>query len=187
LSIFVPNIRRVCQRTRAKLYILALVLALVALLLSALWPNPVLEVRAGPELRLVKVIPVASGERITYSYVHSVQKTPVDEIIEVSAGGYLVVRETVYDMYGAGLPSDFLCGDYSIDAQSGKFRISNMSREMHSLPVRVAFTPGQTLEVRGEKTPLSSLAPPTTQLVIQVATMPRAATLMRQGQEYVNH
>lgn len=158
---------------------LLLLAVVTAALLWVVWPTTVLEIRAGPEDVLVKTIPVSSGELITYSYVHSVQKTPVDEIIEVSAGGHLVVRETVYDMYGAGLPSDILGGDFSIDVENGKFRISNMSRDMLSWPVRVTFTPGQTLEVRGEKLPLSSLAPPTNRLVISVNTIPRAATLLR--------
>lgn len=179
MSVLVTNFQGVLRRSRTRYYVLALLPLLGTLLVWGLWPTTALEIRAGPEEKLVRSIPVSPGERITYSYVHSVQQTPVDEIIEVSANGHLIVRETVYDMFGAGLPSDSQGSSFSVDANNHKFVISGMSRDMESWPVRVTFTPGQTLEIRGEKIPFSSLAPPTTRLVIHVAMVPRVATLLQ--------
>ncbi len=143
-----------------------------------LWPATFLEIRAGEGGKLLKAIPVTRGERVTYSYVHSVMKTRVDEVLEVAAGDHLVVRETLYDMFGAGLPSDVPDGIVSIDAATGKFRISQMSRDLPIMRVRVGFVAQQTLEVGAEMIRLDSLAPPTSLLVVGAATRPRIVSLL---------
>jgi hypothetical protein len=161
-----------------RMSIAALVLALAGLLAWSLWPTTVLEIRQGDDGRLLRQISVDLGESITYSYVHSVQKTRVEEVLEV-APDHLVVRATIFDVYGAGLPSDLPDGDPSIDPVTGKFQILNMSRVLASWPVRVAFTAEQTLRVDGAELRLDSLASPTTLLVIDVASRPRFLALLR--------
>ncbi len=156
-------------------------LAFAALAAWALWPTSTLDIRAGREERLVKSIPVTIGERITYSYLHSVQKKPIDEVLEIAPNDHLVVRETTYEMTGAGLPSDVLDGDFVIDPATGKWKIINMSRDIPEWHVRVAFTAQQTLEVSGEKFRLDSLATPTTLLVVGIANHPRIVTLLGLG------
>jgi hypothetical protein len=153
------------------------VLAVAAAALWATWPETVLEIRAGEGGSLVKVIPVSTGERITYSYLHSVQKSRVDEVLQVDPNGHLVVKETEYDMFGAGLPSDLPDGDLSLDANSGRFRITNMSRDIPVLRIRVAFTAEQTLDVKGDRFRLDSLAAPTSLLVIEVGSRHRISAI----------
>jgi hypothetical protein len=155
-----------------------LALAVAGLLAWGLGPVPVLEIREAGSGHLLRQIPVDLGDRITYSYVHSVQKTRVDEVLEV-APDHLVVRATTFDVYGAGLPSDLPDGDPSIDPVTGKFQILNMSRALPDWPVRVAFTAEQTLEVGGTELRLDSIASPTTLLVIDVGTRPRVLELLR--------
>ena len=158
-------------------YVFLVVLALAAVVAGltwAFWPIWVLEIRGGWDDQPIKIVPVAIGDRITYSYLHSVQKTPVDEVIEISAGGHLTVREAVYGMFGAGLPSDLPDGTFSVDEAQGKFHISNMSRELPTpWRIRVAFTPGQTIEIHGEKLNLASLVSPTKELAVDVVRRPR--------------
>ncbi len=157
----------------------ALVVAL--LLVWASWPTTTLEIRAGTGGPLLKTFPVTPGERITYRYIHSVERTPVDEIMEVAPNDHLVVRETVYQDFGAGLPGESheIDGNFSLDAADGRFTISGMSRDIPLWEVRVAFTAQQTLEVRGKAMRLDSLAPPTSLLVIDIVTRPRIETLLR--------
>ncbi len=152
---------------------------IVATLLAwAFWPVTVLEIHKGEDGPVVKAMPVTLGQRITYSYVHSIQKRPVDEILEVASIGHLVVRETDYDMMGVGLPSDVLDGDFVFDDERDKFRIVNMSRDLPVMRVRVATTISQTMTVGGDKFKLDSLATPMTLLVIDVVSRPRIATLL---------
>ena len=126
---------------------------------------------------MLDTVPVGLGDIITYSYRHSVEKTRVDEMMEV-ASDHFVVRSTVYDMTGAGLPSDLLGGDLSIDAATGKFRIDNMTLDMPDWRVRVAFTAEQTVEIHGREFRLDSLAPPATLLVLDVTSRPRILGLL---------
>lgn len=172
-----PGFVSVLVARRFPRWVPLLALAGALLALWALWPVTVLEIRAGPEERLVKAIRVTPRERITYRYLHSVQKTPVDEVIEVVSNGHLVVRETAYETFGAGLPSDLPDGTFVADAGTGRFRILDMSRDLPEWRVRVAFTAEQTLEVRGERFRLDSLAAPTTVLVIAAVHRPRFSVL----------
>jgi hypothetical protein len=149
----------------------------VAFLVWVLWPTSVLEIHAGEGGPLVKVIPITPGDRMTYTYIHSIQKRPVDEILEMAPNGHLVVRETDYDMLGVGLPSDVLDGDFVFDDVNKKFRIVNMSRDIPVMRVWVASTISQTLTVEGEEFRLDSLAKPLSLLVINIARRPRFATL----------
>ncbi len=163
-----------------RLAFLGLVVLGAGLILAwAAWPVTVLEIRAGTEERLVKSLPVDAGERIVYTYRHSIQTTLVDEILEVAPGGRLVVRETLYDMTGVGLPSDVPDGEVSIDPATNRFRISNMSRDLSPWRVRVGYVSEQTLRVRDLVFRLDSLAPPPTLLVVRPVEGPRIAILAR--------
>ena len=165
---------------RQPLWVSAPALVAVLLLLWAFWPTTILEIRAGADGRLLKTFPVTPGDKIIYRYVHSVAKTPVDEIMEVAPNDHLVLRETVYQDFGAGLPGDSheIDGTFSIDFADGRFRISGMSRDIPTWEVRVAFTAQQTLLVKGQTMRLDSLAPPTSLLVINVTTRPRVESLL---------
>jgi hypothetical protein len=179
LSYSTPGgIRPVAPGHSRRAWITGGVLAAAILLAWLLWPVTVLEIRQGEDGPLLKEIPVTSGERITYTYVHSIQKRPVDEIMEVGSNDHLVLRETAYDMYGVGLPSDVLDGTPYTDPKDGRFHILNMSRDIPVWLVRVGFVSEQTLEVRGETFRLDSLAPPMTLLEIGVASRARLATLL---------
>lgn len=63
---------------------------------------------AGPEGShvLLKRFPVAPGDRLTLRFKHSVERTWVEEIFRVDEGYRLVLEETRYESFGAGLPFD---------------------------------------------------------------------------------
>jgi hypothetical protein len=70
-----------------------------------LFPVQTLEVRSR---RMDKVIfreMTAPGDVFTFSYIHSIEKIPVEGVFAVEEGGALRVVETRFPSYGAGLPS----------------------------------------------------------------------------------
>lgn len=154
---------------------LLLALLLAGLVAWLLWPVTQLEIRAGDEGRLVMALPVEVGDRVTYGYVHSVEKGWSGEMLEVGSNGEMVVRETVFEAGGRGQPSDITEGSLSLDPDGTRFRITNLDRPIPSWRVRVAFTAQQTLEVAGRTIRLDSLAPPTTLLTIGGFQRPRAS------------
>jgi len=151
--------------------------AVVALLTWALWPVTVLEIRVGRSRPVVKSLQVTPGERITYRYLHSVEKSWINEIMEVAPNRRLVVRETLFDVTGRGEPSNISDSDFSMDPITHRFRISNMNRSIPSWAVRVAFTAQQTVQVGDESFRLDSLAPPTTLLTVTVVSRTRLGFL----------
>jgi hypothetical protein len=153
--------------------IVLLVAAAVTMLTWMLWPITVLEIRVGENGPVAKSLPVTAGERLTYRYQHSVEKGWIDEILEIAPNGHLVVRETLYDAAGRGIPSDNPDGDFSVDPVTHRLRVSNMNRDIPSWPVRVAFTAQQTVQIGDETFRLDSLAPPTTLLTVSVVTHSR--------------
>ncbi len=78
--------------------------------------------------------PVRAGDRYTVRFVHSVARTPVDEIYEITPGAS-TLRETVYDMFGAGLPSEPLEGQ-SFSVEDGKFHIRGFELKIPALTYR---------------------------------------------------
>ena len=71
--------------------------------------------------RPVYVRAVKAGERYTIRFIHSVERRPVDEIYEI-APDCSILRETVYDMFGAGLPAEPEPGK-TFSVENGKFHI----------------------------------------------------------------
>ncbi len=148
-----------------------------ALLIWSLQPTATLEIRAGEEGQLVKAVPVEAGERITYTFVHSVHRTPVTETLEVGADGHLRLREVEFDTTGAGVLPEELGGTFLVDEQEGKFRVVDLSLDVSPWRMRVAVAQQQSLVIRGETISINSLAPPQTRLAISVASRPRLAVL----------
>ena len=79
--------------------------------------------------------PVSIGDRYTIRFIHSVMRTPVDEIYEIDKD-CSVLRETVYDMVGAGLPSAPEEGQ-TFSIEDDKFHIRGYSLRIPDLTYRI--------------------------------------------------
>lgn len=91
---------------------------------------------AGPELRL------------TVDFIHSVQKTPVREILKVEPGGKsLELVETRYHSFGVGLP--FLAEEGEFRREGDDFVLRGMHRHFPGLSLRTGVGTELTLTVEG--------------------------------------
>ena len=79
---------------------------------------------------------VAPGDEFEISYTHSVARTTVLEKFRVRPDRKIVVFETVYQDFGAGLPSELDEGA-QVEVGPGGVRITGMERVMSSIPLRV--------------------------------------------------
>lgn len=84
---------------------------------------------------------MTSGETWRIQYVHSVQKTPVEEYFLVTGDNELVLYETHYQSYGVGLP--FLATDGIFEQKDGYFVL-----KLHRVFPQVKFRAG--LEAKPE-------------------------------------
>ena len=70
-----------------------------------LFPVQTFEVRSRRTDRVIFREMTAPGDVFTFSYIHSIEKIPVEGVFAVEEGGSLRVVETRFPSYGAGLPS----------------------------------------------------------------------------------
>lgn len=104
----------------------------------------------------VIVKPLIGEVNLRIRYIHSVQKTPVEEYLKVKTFGKIKLYETRYQSFGVGLP--FL-GSEGEFYQDGDFYVMDMEREFKSLILRVGQTTDLTLEVDGDVLPLYKTLP----------------------------
>ncbi len=78
---------------------------------------------------------ISNGDQFTIRCIHSVEKTPVDEIYEI-IDGQITLIETVYSDFGAGLP---YCSfeNQKFIREPGKFRITGYTLKIPRLDIRV--------------------------------------------------
>lgn len=84
--------------------ILGAILALSALVGLMLIPVRTLEVTSKHRGAVVWRAPATPGDMITFAYIHSIEKIPVEGRFAIEADGMLRIVDTRFTSYGAGLP-----------------------------------------------------------------------------------
>jgi hypothetical protein len=106
----------------------------------------VILIKSGEQLLLSA--PMGPGDRLMYSYIHSVEKTMVREYFQVSEGA-LNLTHTEMQSYGAGLPSEHTDG---FSFSQGWFSIP-LNRSFEKIVLRASPATDQCLT-----TPTSSMS-----------------------------
>lgn len=137
-------------------YIRVLLLLVSVLLLFGGWQlgRPYLFIRG--EGKTIAALPAAAGDELVIRFIHSVQKTPVEEYLAVEDGG-LVLKKTRYRSLGVGLP--FLATEGSFKGEDGWFVFDNMNRKFPSLSLRPGVGTRLTAEFSGREYRLYELLP----------------------------
>ena len=104
---------------------------------------------------------LAEGEGFAIRYTHSVALTPVEDHF-VIRGGVIHLDRTVYQDFGAGLPSAPEAGQ-QMSAGHGRIVMSGYDRPLRTFDVRVGRVAGHALLLRDgaetRETPLADVAP----------------------------
>ncbi|SHN36576.1 DUF1850 domain-containing protein [Gracilibacillus kekensis] len=77
---------------------------------------------------------IEKGDQFAHQYIHSVEKSPVKEVFELSKSGELVTMESWTKSFGAGLPYQHQ-GDVSI--KDGFYVMQNLNRPIHGGVLRM--------------------------------------------------
>lgn len=115
---------------------------------------------------IYRTIPVKSGEKLSLSFVHSVQRTPVIENFIVEDSYILTLDSTEYQSFGVGLP--FLAEDGIFQAEKDKFVMKDMNRPQECLRLRTGPEAKLSLTYAGQTIPLYSVFPAGTLVIIRV-------------------
>lgn len=88
------------------------------------------------ESKVVYIDKIKDGEQIIFSYIHSVSKTPIKEILYID-GENISLQEVRYiDQGGAGMP-EFTWGDEKFEKDGNEFVIKNFKRDFEHIPITV--------------------------------------------------
>ncbi len=139
-------------------------------LLVALWQIltlPCLVVTAGGERLLVRE--AVAGLPFSLRFIHSVQKTPVEEFLVVNKERTeLTLTATKYQSFGVGLP--FLASEGEFTQEGDYYYLRGQNRHYKNLDLRVGVGTELSLNVAGKILPLAEKYPPGT--LVELKLMP---------------
>lgn len=145
---------------------LAGALLLILVLAGLLAPDPRLAVT--DESGATRLIAPA----LTLRYVHSVERTIVEEDLGADVRGVRVL-ETRFSSFGAGLPSQPQWGGRFVPATAGVMAVADMSVVLPEVRIRVGRVSEQALVDRGRAVRLDTLVAPGQAVTIRSVTLPR--------------
>ena len=144
-----------------------LMVAVIGLLLAGVFCYPLsvltLTERTGSDELL---IPLLQGKSFTYEFIHSVQKTPVQEHFVAAPENQILLTSTTYQSYGAGLP--FLPSEGKLTINGGKFSLEGLNR--HYKTINIGYMPlaHQSLLYGGQRYDLGEYFLPGTLIKIEI-------------------
>ena len=149
---------------RAYAIALAVAVFLVAFdILSA----PALFLRAGDDM-IVLVRQIRDEVPVTIHFIHSVQKTPVEEFLTAHTDGHFHLAGTRYQSHGVGLP--FLPEEGTF-RQEGEYFVLDMDRDYSALSLRTGVGTELTIEAGGARIPVYEMYPVGTRIDLVVAPL----------------
>lgn len=134
-------------------------LALVILFLSTHQPK----IFVGTENFTVAVANSVENLPLTIKFIHSVQKTPVIEELELQNGEF-VLKRTKYQSQGVGLPFDAGDGTFYRD---GEWFVFDMNRHFKNLELRTGKGTQLTIILDGKTYELYKILPVGTKIIVK--------------------
>lgn len=121
---------------------------------------PVLMIRQAPDGPIVFQSPVDEGSRFSLSYIHSIHRTPVEELFVINENRQIVLDAMIFESYGVGMPSS-LEGNETFRMADGKMQIEHIDRTLPAFDLRIGqVIAGHKLRLGEQEIPLSKLSKP---------------------------
>jgi hypothetical protein len=127
---------------------------------------PVLEIIDGRVGRVAFCVRVQPGEEFVLSFVHSVNRRPVYDILRAE-GDHLVIVKSRFDSFGAGMPESSTSEGTLAVAPDGWLEWT-VNQPVPEITVRVGRVADHTLNLKSREIRLSDLAEPGSALTFRV-------------------
>lgn len=147
-------------------YLIALAAAAVLVAFDIL-STPALFLQADGQ-KTVLVRQLRDEVPLTVRFIHSVQKTPVEEFLTAYADGHFHLTGTRYQSHGVGLP--FLPEEGTF-RQEGDYFVLDMDRDYPALSLRTGVGTQLTIEAGGTRVPVYEMYPVGTRIDLVVAPL----------------
>jgi len=105
---------------------------------------------------------------LTIHFIHSVQKTPVEEFLTAHADGHFHLTGTRYQSHGVGLP--FLAEEGTF-RQEGDYFVLDMDRDYSELSLRTGVGTELVIEAGGARLSVYEMYPVGTRIDLVVAPL----------------
>lgn len=166
----IPHSLNQIGASKKALLILVSFLILISLLFFLVWPHHWLlarDDRSGAHLGMWRIEP---EEPFTIIYIHSVQLSPVTETYHFNPSGDLILDETLFSSYGAGLPATT---PYDFEITEDSFRIYNIQLKMEHLVYRTgAVRANHRLLIGDQDIPFTTFSEPRQAVELTYARKP---------------
>ena len=147
-------------------YLIALCAAVVLVAFDIL-SAPALFLQADGQ-KTILVRQIRDEVPLTIHFIHSVQKTPVEEFLTAHADGHFHLTGTRYQSHGVGLP--FLPEEGAF-RQEGDYFILDMDRDYSELSLRTGVGTELAIEAGGTRVPVYEMYPVGTRIDLVVAPL----------------
>ena len=147
-------------------YVIALCAAVLLVALDIL-SAPALFLQADGK-KIVLARQIRDEVPVTIHFIHSVQKTPVEEFLTAHADGHFHLAGTRYQSHGVGLP--FLPEEGSF-RQEGDYFVLDMERDYKELSLRTGVGTELTITVGDQIIPAYEMYPVGTRIDLVVAPL----------------
>ncbi|SHE98838.1 DUF1850 domain-containing protein [Desulforamulus putei] len=148
------------RRRTGRIWVLASIVLAVLLLVPL--PTLLLSSQQGEPVLL---LPMLFDQSFTVEYIHSVNKTPVQEHFILAPGNDLLLTSTTFKALGVGTP--FLPEEGKLENRSGVYVLSGINR--HFKQINMAFMPltRHALVYRGKRYDFKDYFPPGSLIALQ--------------------
>ena len=102
---------------------------------------------------------ISNAEEFVVSFMHSVNRTPVNEFIKIQGNKFLVYKTTFYS-YGAGMPEYDAQSKQKVTIDNGLVQIENIDRELDNFTYMVGTYADHTLSYKDNSMKLSEFIQP---------------------------
>lgn len=122
----------------------------------------------GKGTQLIKAVEASPDTTVEISFIHSVQKTRVEELLVVDeARSGFVLQSTRYHSFGVGLP--FMETDGNFHREGNTFVMEDMNRHFKELNLRTGVGTELTVKIDGESYRLYEMFNPGEEIDIRIA------------------
>jgi len=159
--------------------------AVIIAIIFLLSPIQYIEVSNNVDAAVYERIVTRLDASLTVKYTHSVMKTPVYEHYQIMPDKRIMLKETEFSSYGAGLPE---VGNHDFEMTSKGFRVYNINRPFDFLVYRTAPVEtgaNVTLVYLDRELPFLSFSPERTPVRLTIKSDPMLFYRIREGSEWL--
>ena len=158
--------------------LIAALTALIVVIVALFWPAQCLTVKNGGKLLLAW--PISKGERFEVTFTHSLNLSPITDVIEWT-GSDMVVVKSIFKTFGAGVPIPSDGVGTELLHVGDHYELVGIDKHMRSIPITVQEVPDHRITLNLREAFLRDFVGTGDVVEISVRLTPRIMRLIHKG------